>query len=80
MSRAKKHKIGIYYYNHACMCNNCGMYIGAVYFTLGNLDPAVRSRLEAINLVALFKSELLKAYSLDDILAPEDLKKLNTVN
>ena len=41
-----------------------------MYFTLANLDPAVRSRLEAINLVALFKSELLVNYSLDEILTP----------
>lgn len=49
---------------------------------LGNLDPAVRSRLEAINLVALFKSELLKNYSLDDILKPfvKDLSKLYSVS
>lgn len=48
---------------------------------LANLDPALRSRLEAIHLVALFKSSLLNEYSLDDILKPfvDDLKKLNTV-
>lgn len=49
---------------------------------LGNLDPALRSRLEAINLVALFKSQLLKTYSLDDILKPfiDDIQKLHTVS
>lgn len=49
---------------------------------LGNLDPALRSRLEAINLVALFNSNLLSDYSLDDILRPfiDDLKELNTVS
>lgn len=48
---------------------------------LGNIDPAVRSRLEAINLIALFRSELLQHYSFDDILKPfvSDLKKLTTV-
>ena len=54
---------------------------GAVYFMLGNLDPALRSRLEAINLVALFKSNLLKRYSLDTVIKPfiDDLRKLQFV-
>lgn len=49
---------------------------------LGNIDPAVRSRLEDINLIALFRSELLQHYSFDDILKPlvSDLKKLTTVS
>lgn len=49
---------------------------------LGNLDPALRSRLEAINLVALFKSDLLKSYTLDDILKPfiDDLSTLYLVS
>ena len=55
---------------------------GALYFMLGNLDPAFRSRLEAINLVALFKSDLLRRYTLDDILKPfiDELKTLHTVS
>lgn len=49
------------------------------YWLLGNIDPAVRSRLEAINLIALFRSELLQHYSFDDILKPfvSDLKKID---
>ena len=49
---------------------------------LGNLDPALRSRLEAINLIALFKSYLLERYSLDDIIKPfiDDLQKLHNVS
>lgn len=56
---------------------------GAVYFMLGNLDPALCSRLEAINLVALFKSDLMKDYSLDysldDVLKPfiDEIHKLH---
>ena len=48
---------------------------------LGNIDPALRSRLEAINLVALFKTELLQKYSIDVILKPfiSDLKELAPV-
>ena len=49
---------------------------------LGNLDPALRSRLESISLIALFNTNLLTEYSIDDILKPfiEDLKDLNTVS
>ena len=49
---------------------------------VGNLDPAFRSRLEAINLVALFKSDLLQRYTLNDVLKPfiDDLKKLCTIS
>ena len=50
---------------------------------LGNLDQAFRSRLEAINLIALFNCDLISAhgYSLDDVLYPfiNDLKQLNDV-
>lgn len=48
---------------------------------LGNLHPAFRSRLEAVNLVCLFKSDLLENYSINNILRPfiEDLKKLQKV-
>ena len=48
---------------------------------LGNIDPALRSRLEAINLVALFKTELLQKHSIDVILKPfiSDIKKLAPV-
>jgi hypothetical protein len=55
--------------------------VGAVYFTLANIDPAFRSRLEAINLIALFNSDLLSEYSLDDVLKPfvNELKELNAV-
>ena len=57
-------------------------YIGAIYFMLGNLDPAVRSQLDTINLVALFNSDLLQTYSFDCILQPfiVDLKALASVS
>ena len=49
---------------------------------LGNIDPALRSRLEAINLIALFNTDLLTKYSIDNILEPfiTDLKKLSVVS
>lgn len=48
---------------------------------LGNLDPGLRSRLEAVHLVCLFKSTVLEKYSINDIMRPfvEDLKKLQEV-
>lgn len=60
---------------------HASLYTGAVYFTLANIDPALRSKLDVINLVALFKSVLLVKYSLNDILKPfiDDLKKLCAV-
>lgn len=32
--------------------------IGAIYFQLANLDPVVRPRLESVNLVALYNTNL----------------------
>ena len=65
------------------MYQNCiVIHVGAIYFMLGNLDPALRSRLDTINLVALFRTELLQQYSFDVIIQPfiTDLKKLFTVS
>ena len=58
------------------------IYIGAVYFTLANIDPALRSKLEAINLLMLFPYTLLKTYTFDQILEPvvEELKVLSSVS
>lgn len=55
--------------------------IGMVYFQLANLNPAFRSKLESINLVAIFRCNLLEHYSIDAILKPfvQDLKKLENV-
>ena len=33
---------------------------------LGNLDPALRSKLESISLIALFNTNLLTEYSIDE--------------
>ena len=51
-------------------------------FLLTNIDPALRSRLEAIYLVALFPCSLLNEYSFDDVVKPfiTDLKKLSAVS
>jgi len=71
---------------HLCpqqrLCCNLFPTSGAVYFQLCNIDPALRSRLESIYLVALFHCMLLESYSFDHILQPfvNDLKKLSTVS
>lgn len=41
-----------------------------MYFTLGNIDPAQRSKLDSIQLIALFPCQLLMEYSIDAVLAP----------
>lgn len=63
---------------------HCHIYyniIGMLYFQLANIDPAFRSKLESINLVAIFRCNLLEHYSIDAILTPfvQDLKKLENV-
>ena len=54
---------------------------GAIYFSLGNIDPALRSKLDAINLISLFPYELLDEYCFDDILKSlvSDLEKVQQV-
>ena len=81
-SHTKKHKLG----NH--MLQNCSynlvynpnvhMYIGVFYFVLGNLQPKYRSKLKAIQLVALCKTSYVKKYSLNQVLEPiiQDLTHL----
>ena len=80
-SRAKKYKIGNAYKRLYISFFILVIFIGAIYFSIANIDPALRSKLEAINLVALFFSSLLNEYSLDDIMKPfvADLKKLSAV-
>ena len=73
---------------HSCyLCNGCQHHtlsyynnIGMLYFQLANLDPAFRSKLESISLVAIFHCNLLEHYSIDAILKPfiQDLKNLET--
>ena len=56
-------------------------FIGAFYFTLGNLSPKNRSRLSAIQLVALVKSNFISTYGMDEVLKPfvNDVKKLVSI-
>ena len=52
-----------------------------MYYSLANIDPAMRSSLDAICLLAVFHTHVLDEYSMDEILKPflEDLKTLSQV-
>ena len=53
-------------------------WIGAFYFTVGNLSLKYRSCLSSIQLVALVKSSFIAEYGMDAVLVPfvNDVKKL----
>jgi hypothetical protein len=49
--------------------SSCDVYfVGAFYFTLGNLKPRNRSLLHAIQLVALAKTSVIETYGINVIL------------
>lgn len=56
--------------------------LGLFYFTLGNLEPRLRSSTDSIQLVAVVKTEYFEKYSPNEILRPfvDDLKKLESVS
>ena len=56
--------------------------LGLFYYTLGNLEPRLRSTLAAIHLVAVVRTEYIITYGVDEILRPfvEDVKKLESVS
>lgn len=58
------------------------LYVGLLYFTLGNLLPQNRSSLQHIYLVGVVKKRILKTYGMNEILKPivKDLKALVCYN
>lgn len=73
----------ILYYDDCDLCNSAGSRVtkhkmALFYFTLGNFSNEIRSKLDAIFLLAVVKTSHLKKYGFDEILKPllEDLKKL----
>jgi len=54
---------------------------GLIYYSLANLDPALRSQLKAINLVCAFKYSLVEVYGIDTFIKPflDDVQKLSQV-
>ena len=57
-------------------------YLGVVYYTLENINPKYRSQLDAIQLLAIATSPVIKKYGIDAILEPflDDLQFLEQVN
>ena len=80
-SKAKIHKLSkfphstyVLHYTYLCFDNDAGIF----YFTLGNMPPQQRSKLNSIYLVCLLKQKLLNRYGMDSVLQPfiTDVKKL----
>lgn len=77
-SRAKKHKLGMYY-NYSCAITQLPFEHAALfYYTLGNISPLHRSTLKCIQLLTVTKSTPLQAYGPDCLLENfmKDIKKL----
>ena len=57
-------------------------YLGVVYYTLGNINPKYRSQLDAIQLLAIATSPVIKKYGIGAVLEPflDDLQFLEQVN
>ena len=79
----EKLELIIIYHDALEVCNPLGSHAGThkldmFYYTLGNLDPKVRSKRCAIRLLAIVKSNLVKKYGYNAILRPiiSDIKKL----
>ena len=75
----------IAYYDELEVCNPLGSHIkkhklGLVFFSLGNIQPKLRSSLRAINLVAVASSMIIDKHGLNKILEPfvKDLNRLAT--
>ena len=54
---------------------------GFLYYTLGNLDPKLRSSLKSIYLLSVVKHEYIIKYGIDEMLKPvvQDILKLEKV-
>ena len=44
--------------------------LGLFYYTLGNLDPILRSSLKNIHLLCVAKYELIKKYGIEKVMTP----------
>lgn len=60
-----------------CVCVS-----GLLYYTLGNLDPILRSTLKSIHLLSIAKYEVICKYGIDELLEPviTDVLKLKRVS
>lgn len=73
----------IAYYDEVEITNALGSYVrthklGALFFSLGNIRPHLRSTLKSIFVLAIGKAEDIKAYGMDSFLSPfvDDLNSL----
>ena len=61
------------------MCKYVHTYsVGAVYYTIGNMQPSLRSNIHGIQLLILAKYNTIQEYGIDKVLSPlvEDIHKL----
>ena len=58
------------------------LFPGCLYYTLGNLDPKLRSSLKNIHLLCIVKHEIITKYGIEEILKPviDDILKLESVS
>lgn len=56
--------------------------LGLLYYTLGNIEPKLRSKLQSIQLLCIVKDVYVQQYGIDAILAPfvEEIKLLEDVS
>ena len=55
---------------------------GLFYYTLGNMEPRLRSRTDSIQLVAAVKVSYIEEFGIDEMIQPfiEDVAKLESVS
>lgn len=58
------------------------LFLGVVYYTLGNIDPKYRSQLDSIQLLLIATTPVIKQYGIDALLEPfmNDLAYLEQVS
>ena len=56
--------------------------LGLLYYTLGNIEPKLRSKLQSIQFLCIVKDVFVQQYGIDAILAPfvEEIKLLEDVS
>jgi hypothetical protein len=78
------HKLGKRTISCTCTCLSCPLLFlsGFFYYTLGNLEPRLRSPTNAIQIVSIVKTSYIDKYGIDTILEPfvEALVKLESVS
>ena len=73
--------IHVYYINYISLCNLAYLLVGMFYYTITNIDPSLRSKLDAIMLLAVANFNVINRYGIDEILKPfiEEMMELEHV-